>query len=60
MIMGILAALLVLWLILILVGLVVKAIFWLAIIGLALFIATGVVMATYAFLESSDREPRIK
>lgn len=40
--MGIIIGLLVIWLILSIVGFVVKGLFWLAIIGLVLFVATGV------------------
>lgn len=40
--MGIIIGLLVLWLILSIVGFVVKGLLWLAIIGLVLFVATGV------------------
>ncbi|MDS2712305.1 hypothetical protein RKY76_00625 [Streptococcus pneumoniae] len=40
--MGIIIGLLVIWLILSIVGFVVKGLFWLAIIGLILFVATGV------------------
>jgi hypothetical protein len=40
--MGIIIGLLVIWLILSVVGFVVKGLFWLAIIGLVLFVATGV------------------
>jgi hypothetical protein len=41
-IMGLIVALLVLWLVFIVVGFVVKALFWLAAIGIVLFIATGI------------------
>jgi hypothetical protein len=40
--MGLIIALLVLWLIFAVVGFVVKSLFWLAIVGIVLFIATGV------------------
>ncbi|MGX5717900.1 hypothetical protein [Arthrobacter sp. MAHUQ-56] len=40
--MGIIIGLLVIWLILSIVGFVVKGLFWLAVIGLILFVATGV------------------
>jgi len=40
--MGIIIGLLVIWLILSIVGFVVKGLIWLAIIGLVLFVATGV------------------
>ncbi|TQJ41684.1 hypothetical protein FBY33_3801 [Arthrobacter sp. SLBN-112] len=40
--MGIIIGLLVIWLILSIVGFVVKGLLWLAIIGLVLFVATGV------------------
>ncbi|MDP9985227.1 hypothetical protein LFT44_13895 [Arthrobacter sp. FW306-05-C] len=40
--MGIIIGLLVLWLILSILGFVVKGLLWLAIIGLVLFVATGV------------------
>ena len=41
--MGLIVALLVLWLVLAIVGFVVKSLFWLAILGIVLFIATGVI-----------------
>jgi hypothetical protein len=40
--MGLIIGLLVLWLILAVIGFVVKSLFWLAILGIVLFIATGV------------------
>jgi hypothetical protein len=40
--MGLIVALLVLWVLLAVIGFVVKSLFWLAIIGIVLFIATGV------------------
>ena len=40
--MGLIVALLVLWVVLAVIGFVVKSLFWLAIIGIVLFIATGV------------------
>ena len=40
--MGLIVALLVLWVVLAMIGFVVKSLFWLAIIGIVLFIATGV------------------
>ncbi|BCW06067.1 MULTISPECIES: hypothetical protein [Micrococcaceae] len=40
--MGLIIALLVIWLILSIIGFVVKGLVWLAIIGLILFVATGV------------------
>ena len=40
--MGLIVALLVLWVVLAVLGFVVKSLFWLAIIGIVLFIATGV------------------
>jgi hypothetical protein len=40
--MGLIIALLVLWLIFAVVGFAVKSLFWLAILGIVLFIATGV------------------
>jgi len=39
---GLIIGLLVLWLILTVVGFVIKSLFWLAIVGIVLFIATGV------------------
>ena len=41
--MGLIVALLVLWLVLAVVGFVVKSLFWLAILGIVLFLVTGVV-----------------
>ncbi|MGH3721687.1 MAG: hypothetical protein ACRDRI_23140 [Pseudonocardiaceae bacterium] len=43
--MGLIIGLLVLWLVLVVVGFAVKTLLWLAIVGLVLFIATGVVGA---------------
>ncbi|MCF7547575.1 hypothetical protein [Pseudonocardia sp. WMMC193] len=43
--MGIIVALLVLWLVVVVVGFIVKSLFWLAIVGIVLFVATGVVGA---------------
>jgi hypothetical protein len=43
--MGLILGLLVLWLVLVVVGFAVKALFWLAIVGLVLFLATGVLGA---------------
>lgn len=40
--MGLIIALLAIWLIFVIVGFVVKTVFWLAIIGAVLFIATGI------------------
>jgi hypothetical protein len=40
--MGLIIALLVLWLVLAVVGFVVKSLFWLAVLGIVLFVATGV------------------
>lgn len=40
--MGLILGLLVLWLVLVVVGFAVKTLFWLAIVGLALFVLTGV------------------
>jgi hypothetical protein len=40
--MGLIIALLVLWLLLVVAGFVIKTLFWLAIIGIVLFIATGI------------------
>ncbi|MGH3671452.1 MAG: hypothetical protein ACRDSH_12575 [Pseudonocardiaceae bacterium] len=40
--MGLIIGLLVLWLVLVVVGFVVKALLWLAIIGIVLFLLTGV------------------
>jgi hypothetical protein len=40
--MGLIVALLVLWLVLAVFGFVVKSLFWLAILGIVLFVATGV------------------
>jgi hypothetical protein len=42
---GLIVALLVVWLVLVVVGFAVKALFWLAIVGIVLFVATGVVGA---------------
>lgn len=41
-VMGVILVLLLLWLVLVVVGFVVKTLFWLAIIGIALFVATGI------------------
>ncbi|HKN51419.1 MAG TPA: hypothetical protein VJX66_02895 [Amycolatopsis sp.] len=41
--MGILIGLLVLWAILVVLGIVVKSLFWLLIVGAVLFVATGVI-----------------
>ena len=43
--MGLIVALLVLWVVLAVIGFAVKSLFWLAIIGIVLFIATGVIGA---------------
>lgn len=43
--MGLILGLLVLWLVLVVVGFAVKTLFWLAIVGIVLFLATGVVGA---------------
>ncbi len=43
--MSLIIGLLLLWLVLVVVGFTVKALFWLAIIGIALFLATGVLGA---------------
>lgn len=40
--MGLIIGLLVLWLVLTIVGFVVKSLFWLAVVGIVLFLATGV------------------
>jgi len=40
--MGLIVGLLVLWLVLVVIGFAVKALLWLAIVGLALFVLTGV------------------
>lgn len=40
-VMGLILGLLVLWLVLVVVGFTIKALFWLAIIGIVLFVATG-------------------
>ncbi len=40
--MGLVIGLLVLWLVLVVVGFVIKSLFWLAVVGIVLFIATGV------------------
>lgn len=50
--MGLIFALLVLWVVLAVIGFVVKSLFWLAIIGIVLFIATG------AFGAMRRRAPR--
>ena len=42
---GLILGLLVLWLVLVVVGFAVKTLFWLAIVGLVLFLATGVLGA---------------
>ena len=42
-IMGILVALLVVWAVLVVLGIVVKGLFWLIIVGAVLFVATGVI-----------------
>jgi hypothetical protein len=42
---GLIVALLVVWLVLVVIGFAVKALFWLAIVGIVLFVATGVVGA---------------
>jgi len=39
--MGLILGLLVLWLVLVIVGFAIKTLFWLAIIGIVLFVATG-------------------
>jgi hypothetical protein len=41
--MGLIVALLVIWLVLAVLGVVIKGLFWLFIVGLILFVATGVV-----------------
>jgi hypothetical protein len=41
-VMGLILGLLVLWLVLVVVGFAIKALFWLAIVGLVLFVVTGV------------------
>ncbi|GAA4538699.1 hypothetical protein [Pseudonocardia xishanensis] len=43
--MGIIIALLVLWVVLAVVGFVVKSLLWLAIVGIVLFVVTGIVGA---------------
>lgn len=43
--MGLIVALLVVWLVLVVVGFAVKALFWLAIVGIVLFVGTGVLGA---------------
>lgn len=43
--MGLILGLLVLWLVLVVVGFAFKALLWLAIVGIALFVATGVLGA---------------
>ncbi|NMH99776.1 hypothetical protein [Pseudonocardia acidicola] len=43
--MGLLLALLVIWVLMIVLGFAIKTLFWLAVIGVVLFIATGVVGA---------------
>jgi hypothetical protein len=40
--MGLIIGLLLLWLVLVIIGFVVKALFWLAMIGIALFVVTGI------------------
>ena len=40
--MGLILGLLVLWLVLVVVGFTIKALFWLAIVGLVLFVVTGI------------------
>jgi hypothetical protein len=40
--MGLIVALLVIWLILVVLGLVIKGLFWLFVIGAILFVATGI------------------
>jgi hypothetical protein len=40
--MGLIVALLVIWLALVIVGFAVKALLWLAIVGIVLFVATGI------------------
>jgi hypothetical protein len=40
--MGVILGLLLLWLVLVVVGFAIKTLFWLAIIGIVLFLATGV------------------
>lgn len=40
--MGLIIALLVIWLVFVIIGFFVKALLWLAILGIALFVATGV------------------
>jgi hypothetical protein len=40
--MGLIIGLLVLWVVLAVIGFVVKSLFWLAIVGIVLFVATGV------------------
>ncbi|MGB6161865.1 MAG: hypothetical protein WCF33_25500 [Pseudonocardiaceae bacterium] len=40
--MGLILGLLVLWLVLVVIGFAVKTLFWLAIVGIVLFLATGV------------------
>ena len=42
-IMGILVALLVIWAVLVVLGIVIKGLFWLIIVGAVLFVATGVI-----------------
>ncbi|MCW0212142.1 MAG: hypothetical protein OJJ54_02195 [Pseudonocardia sp.] len=39
--MGLIVALLVIWLVVVVIGFVVKSLFWLAIVGIVLFLATG-------------------
>ncbi|WP_103342284.1 hypothetical protein [Amycolatopsis sp. CA-126428] len=41
--MGILVGLLVIWAVLVVLGIVVKSLFWLVIVGAVLFVATGVI-----------------
>lgn len=43
--MGIIIALLVVWLVLVVIGFAVKALLWLAIVGIVLFVITGIVGA---------------
>lgn len=40
--MGLIIGLLVLWLVVVVIGFVIKSLFWLAIVGIVLFIATGI------------------
>jgi hypothetical protein len=41
-VMGLIVALLVLWVVLVVLGFVIKSLFWLAIVGVVLFVATGI------------------